>query len=518
MPLLLAAAVASAASLPAPSHLLVEGLEPAVAFISEPQPRFSFVHGDVSAALPRGTTQASYRLTVAAVSGGEGEAGAIHPVLPLLWDTGTVNATSCSLIEYNGTKLAPFSRYSWTAEWTSSTGVRSPQATAMFETGPMRHGDWHGAPWLTGEQLRYDLTLPITNATVKWARVYVAAVGCHSLVINGKTPLPDLRGICPWPVNGKNVRYQTHNVSTLLQPGRNGIGLLNGNVMSSRTQAAMAMIVVHLRGSEAPVIATSGSPGWRQTASYISGCNAALAHCDMHHDRVMQAWATTVNWIHHDPAWSLPWYNSTTAGWSRATTQKSSNPPLALAMPLSTVLGEVRPTEVSTTPDGGWLYKFPQNFVGTVKLAPLPQAKPGSILSVQLGEWLGVERRGVPSHPPSPPCTTKPQACPGHANHNRTFCLSSSMSGQCDKPMPHPPCPPCPPAPPLPPPPSSSPTWPTISGGQLQYEDHILRPGNTEPLETLFCWQCVLPSSVLASPPELSQPHTSTFCPGLLLC
>ena len=27
-----------------------------------------------------------------------------------------------------------------------------------------------------------------------------------------------------------------------------------------------------------------------------------------------------------------------------------------------------------------------------------------------------------------------------------------------------------------------------ISGHQQQYEVHILRPGNTAPLETLFCW------------------------------
>lgn len=480
--LLLLAAAASRSEpliLPAPSRLLVEGLEPAVAFISEPRPRFSFDHGAATTeALARGAAQASYRITVASLPH--------ESVAPLSWDSGVVHSTSCSQIEYNGTALVPFTSYRWTVEWEASTGESSAPASAIFETGPMAQRDWHGADWLTGSQLRYELTLPDGSA-IDRARAYVAAVGCHSLVVNGGTPAPDYRGICPWAVNGKNIRYQTHNISTLLQQGHNGVGLLNGQVMAQHQPSLMAVIVIHLRGSAAPVIFTTGSHGWKQTGSYISGCNDALGHCDMHHNRVMQAWATSVDWNRHDPAWSQPGYNAT--GWATASSQKSTNPALALAMPLSVVLGEVRPTEVSVTPDGAWLYKFPKNFVGTVRMAALPNATQGSILSLQLGEWLDVERRGVPAHPPSPPCTTKPQSCPGHANHNRTFCPSSHASGQCDKPMPHLPCPPCPPAPPAPPPPSTSKTWPTISGGQLQYEDHILRPGNTEPLETLFCWQ-----------------------------
>jgi hypothetical protein len=48
------------------------------------------------------------------------------------------------------------------------------------------------------------------------------------------------------------------------------------------------------------------------------------------------------------------------------------------------------------------------------------------------------------------------------------------------------------PLPPLPPTPPNG-TWPQISG-KVQTEHHVLRPGNTAPLETLFCWhgfQCV---------------------------
>ena len=77
--MLLLPAVVSASAIPAPTSLLVEGLEAAVAVISEAQPRFSFVHGDTAEALPRGTTQASYQITVSRVDGGQE-----------VWDSGDV--------------------------------------------------------------------------------------------------------------------------------------------------------------------------------------------------------------------------------------------------------------------------------------------------------------------------------------------------------------------------------------------------------------------------------------------
>ena len=37
-------------------------------------------------------------------------------------------------------------------------------------------------------------------------------------------------------------------------------------------------------------------------------------------------------------------------------------------------------------------------------------------------------------------------------------------------------------------PPGTVNTYPKISGGKQQYENHVLRAGNTDPLTTLFCW------------------------------
>jgi alpha-L-rhamnosidase len=87
-----------------------------------------FLQGDMLSAR-RGVAQASYRITVTKLSG----PGVTSPVS--VWDSGDVASSTSSNIEYAGTALTPFSRYAWTAEWTSTTGTKSGQTSANFETG-----------------------------------------------------------------------------------------------------------------------------------------------------------------------------------------------------------------------------------------------------------------------------------------------------------------------------------------------------------------------------------------------
>ena len=198
--------------------------------ISEPQPRFSFLHGGGVAGAAFGVTQARYRITVTDADADADTAAA------QLWDSGDVKSTNCSEITFAGAPLRPFTRYDWTAEWTASTGMKSTRATARFETGPMRPSDWQGAGWIgqdavkpnifigaTAKQLRKDFELP-SGKVVTTARVYVAAAGCSHVEVNGQVPQPDLRGICPWPVSSRSIRYVTHDITRMVTAGMNSHG------------------------------------------------------------------------------------------------------------------------------------------------------------------------------------------------------------------------------------------------------------------------------------------------------
>jgi hypothetical protein len=351
--------------------------------------------------------------------------------------------------------------------------------------------------------------------------------------VNGRVPLPDLRGICPWPVNVNTTRYQTHDLTELLAKGNNTAGLIGGHVMA-RSATVLVLLMVDF-GTKQPMFITAAD-GWLATQSYVTSSSA---------------WATTVDWQQQQVGWST---NEFVPGedWALAATQNVSIPPRALAMPLSTVLGEVKPSSVEALADGSFLYKFPKNFVGTIRVEALPGAASGSQLSLQLGEWLesppapqvaqrcsevsegdqavlgGCSANSVIENvsfasfgTPTGSCGTGFEMNPkcNSANSlavvsrlclgkvNCTVSVSNDEFGgdpctgtlkflaaqvRCSRDPPGPPTP----APTFLPPP---PTVPKISGGQQQFEIHVLRPGNNAVLETLFCWhgfQYVLVSSV----------------------
>ena len=563
------------AQVPPPVYLRVEGLLEDVAVISEPYPRFSFVHGDAVATTDFGVTQASYHIVVV-------DAG----TSTVLWDSGEVVSTNNSQILYAGKPLLPFTRFAWTATWTSSAGVKSAASSARFETGPMQATDWQGAGWLsatTKSQFRNEFHIAAGKQIV-YARAYVAALACAHVEVNGQVPLPDLRGICPWPVNSASARYMTHDVTKLLAPGRNALGIIAGNETNKRwthQPQVIVLVVVRFAGENTPTfVLSSSSPGWMARPPYV---------------KVSTAWDATIDWTKYEKGWSTPGF---TPGfeWSVATAGSTTSPGYgisarALAMPLSMELGKVKPVAVRKIADGSFLYTFPKNFVGTIEFAPLPAASNGSALTVSLGEWLMDEPRRPSPPPPSPspsPPTSMPVRCGLVAEHNvlnlgcphnkiidkilfaswgtpvladvEAGCAAGFKQGLCartgrigngalslplveraclnqtecalladkahfDDPTKPDPCPrtvkalaaeihcsgdspgpscrlscynqTVPPSPPQSPPPSplavktaeaQPASYPMISGSTQQYENHVLRSGNTSPLRTLFCW------------------------------
>ena len=128
-----------------------------------------------------------------------------------------------------------------------------------------------------------------------FARAYVAAAGCAHIEVNGKIPLPDLRGVCPWPVYSESVRYLTHDVTDLVTPGRNALGMVAGNQTGRWTNEpqAIVLVVVKFAGEHTtPTFAlSSSSAGWMGTEPYVT---------------VSTAWDATIDWTKQEKGWSAP--------------------------------------------------------------------------------------------------------------------------------------------------------------------------------------------------------------------
>jgi hypothetical protein len=373
--------------------------------------------------------------------------------------------------------------------------------------------------------------------------------------VNGHVPQPDLRGICPWAAGGgapsavqTHVRYQTHDLTALLQSGPNAIGLLSGHVMivanhtgadvdrtkdnRTATPLVMALFMAELsvsgsNATEQLFLATTGSEagGWLQRSrSFVT---------------TDSAWATAIDWTQEEPGWATSNFHAAPPAWRPATfaAGSPSHAMRALGMPLSRVLAEHRPLSVrplhaaermiisSPSHDRAgtseaprhWLYAFDRQLVGTIRVAALPHAQHGSQLSIRLGEWLdddddddgdddgdigagaaGDDDEGRRDELRSrgrrwnagggaaaaAGCAAKP--CPHHPG--RTYCPNVPSPGQCDQPR-HLPCPPC----------QNNHSHhhrerlgnlsvPAIAGDQVQWENHTLRGNMTQDLETVFCW------------------------------
>lgn len=252
--------------------------------------------------------------------------------------------------------------------------------------------------------------------------------------------------MCPWSVggyaSGQNVRYMAHDVThAVTAGGRNAVGLLGGNVMVSNA-AVIAIVAVSMAPSPkiaqanvetaaAPLLWTTGSPGWQMRgASFYATATA---------------WNSALDLRLEESGWASPGFVPKAGStWGPATYPDPTYPrPLrALQMPLSAVLEEVQPVQVEALPGGDFLYTFPKNFVGTVKISKLPSAADGSSLLVTSGEWL-VDTAPAPPSPPAPPPTSQcalvkegsaiTATCPaGHTIYDVIFASFGTPTGSCD--------------------------------------------------------------------------------------
>jgi len=378
--------------LPAPSELQVELLPVPVLGLSERAPRFSWV-AEVPAGV-RGLSQVAYRVTVAGTDQTE----------LVAWDSGRVDSAVSYGIEYAGTPLEANAAYVWTAQWWGSDGARSATSVGHFDMGPMTEADWHGAEWLSAlnsstttdrllerAQFRADFTVP-ANASVTWARAHVAAPGCHHIEVNGHAPALDRMGVCVFREPSKTVMWQTHDITPLVKPGANAVGLLAGHVLQSHpafsraTPYLRAILVVRLSDSTSVVVVTTPD-AWQSRRSYVL--------------RDSMYSGTAMDWRQVEAGWSTPAFTAT-AAWSPATWVAPAPAGVLRreAVPAAAALGVVKPIAVRRLDSGNFLYSFPSNFVGVVRVNPLPSAPDGATLTITHGEFLARS----PSPPgPSPP-------------------------------------------------------------------------------------------------------------------
>ncbi len=183
----------------------------------------------------RGVAQTAYQILVA-----RDEANLARDAGDL-WDSGRVDSSRVNQIEYGGPPLPAGGRACWKVRVWDNRGRPSRWSdTACWTVGLLTPADWGDARWigdpappppgfdaLPALLLRKAFTLA-SSAPVRRAGVCVSALGLYELRLNGQRVGDHL--LAPeWTDYHRRVQYQTLDVTALLRPGANALGLLLGD-------------------------------------------------------------------------------------------------------------------------------------------------------------------------------------------------------------------------------------------------------------------------------------------------
>jgi len=189
--------------------------------IDHPQPRL----GWKLSSLERGERQSAWQVQVASSVMLLGERAD-------LWDSGRVEAGD-QLVVYGGSALRSRQQALWRVRAWDGQGQAGPwSAPARWEMGLLASADWLGR-WIAGRAdpapapaplLRRDI---IVDGALVRARAFVCGIGYHELRINGRAV--DDRLLDPGYTRfDRRALYVVHDVTALLRPGENALGVMLG--------------------------------------------------------------------------------------------------------------------------------------------------------------------------------------------------------------------------------------------------------------------------------------------------
>jgi len=174
----------------------------------------------------------------------------------LVWDSGKVKSAQSVLNEGSSLNLRSAQTYFWRVKvWNQDDQESDWSKTAVFRTGLFKESDWQNAQWIGYEDLPIEKrmvpgvhgsgdhlgnlcierpVIPLfrknfeVNKKIKEATLYISGLGHYEATINGKKVGNGF--LTPgWTNYDKTVLYNSYDVTPLLQPGKNAIGVIVGN-------------------------------------------------------------------------------------------------------------------------------------------------------------------------------------------------------------------------------------------------------------------------------------------------
>lgn len=302
-----------------------------------------------------------------------------HTFKQMIWDSDKVVSDQSIHVEIADLKMESRKRYYYRVKVWNQENISSDWSEpAFWETGILQEDEWV-ADWVSAPKSIESKQCPILkksfllNEKVKYARVYVTALGLYELHLNGQRVGKDY--FTPgWTSYEKRLQYQTYDVTDLLKQGLNHITALLGNgwykgylgwegnreLYGDRLALLLQMHIVFENGEEFII---KSDESWEATGSPI--LMSEIYHGEIYDARLeeeMNEW---------EPVEILPQTKSILVA-------QENNPVRKIE--------EIKPIQLIITPKGEKVLDFGQNMVGWVRFSV--QGEEGKTVKLQHAEVL----------------------------------------------------------------------------------------------------------------------------------
>lgn len=320
--------------------------------IDEPRPRLSWT----VASDARGERQSAWEIQAASSARG------LQDGHPDLWDSGREASDQTAYVAYGGPPLASSQQVFWRLRVWDREGRPSPWTEpASWTMGLLSPADWHGV-WIAAPGATESLLLRTAFAVrpgLRRALVDVCGLGQYEILIDGRKAGQDL--LSPgWTDYDRTDLYDTRDITRLLRPGANALGLFLGNGMYNVVRrdrfikfagsfgALRAILSLRLEYADGTVDYVGTNPGWRTHPGPITEGNI---YSGEDYDARLEL-----------PGWSRPGFDDD--AWSHAVAIVRPEGALlghsAAAEPLRPI-AEQAPVGLHPLPDGSVVYDLGQN-------------------------------------------------------------------------------------------------------------------------------------------------------------
>ncbi|HVM89494.1 MAG TPA: family 78 glycoside hydrolase catalytic domain [Puia sp.] len=318
------------------------------------QPRFSWqIISD-----KRSVTQSAYEIEI--ITGKE-----------KVWSSGKVMSDSSVHVAYHGNGLQSNTKYFWKVRIWDNEGKSSAWSEpAFFQTAFFNTADWK-AKWIEPGYVEDEKTRPSAifrkpfsaDKKILSATAYITAHGLYEAQINGRR-IGDAYLTPGWTSYNKRLQYQVYDVTSLLNKGRNAVGVTlgsgwyrgylawsdNKDSYGKKTGLLFQLEIKYTDGSTATIISDES---WKSSTG-------SIIYSEIYHGETIDARL-------EKSGWALPGYDDS----------KWSGVQIAI-YPMGNLIAEYnepvkkhetfKPVQFITTPKGEKVIDFGQNLTGWVVL------------------------------------------------------------------------------------------------------------------------------------------------------